>query len=207
MTPRLKKTAAAVAALLALAIASGCPPLRLAVRGRDRWQKPAEVVEALAIRHGSNLADIGAGDGYFTFRLADATGPAGRVYAVDLDEGDLELLARTARDRGLSNVSTVLARPDNPGLPAASLDLILLCNTFHHLPDKVAYFRALRASLRPRGRVAIIEMQDLPWYLGHGEHQTDAKIIRGEMESAGYVLSAEHGFLELQSFLVFTLAP
>lgn len=204
MSPHAKMMSVSFIAAFALVTAGGCRSLRIAVGGRDAWQKPEQVIEALAIRPGEHLADIGAGSGYFTFRLADATGPAGRVYAVDIDESDLERLRRSARERGLSNVSPVLARPESPGLPAAGLDLLFLCNTYHHLPDRVGYLRGLRMTLRPGGRIAIIEMQDLPWYLGHGGHQTDSRAIRSEMEAAGYVLSAEHRFLELQSFLEFT---
>ncbi len=114
-------------------------------------------------------------------------------------------LRRRARERGQGNVVPVLAAPDDPRLPAASVDLLFVCNTYHHLEDRVEYLRRLRRSLRPGGRVAVIELEDLPWYAGHAAHQTDAATIRRDMAAAGYVVHAVYRFLEHQSFQVFAV--
>lgn len=207
MHANLKKTMTLLIVALSASLGAGCRPLGFALGGRDGWQKPDQVVQALAIRPGESVADLGAGSGYFTLRLAKAAGPAGRVFAVDVDAADLEDLGRRARELGFSNVQPVLAGPADSGLPEGGADLVFLCNTYHHLADRVGYFGGLKRSLRPGGRVAIVEMQNLPWYFGHGSDQTDSSTIRREMEAAGYRLIAEHGFLELQSFLVFAAAP
>ncbi|MGH7267779.1 MAG: class I SAM-dependent methyltransferase, partial [Candidatus Rokuibacteriota bacterium] len=108
---------------------------RLLGPGRARWQKPATVVRALGLRPGQTVGEIGAGPGYFTRRLARAVGPRGRVFAVDAEARMLELLvARLARPRD-ANVTPVLARDDDPLLPDGACDVLLLVNTYHHVPD------------------------------------------------------------------------
>ncbi len=171
--------------------------------GRDGWQQPEQVVESLGIRSGDRIADLGSGTGYFTFRLADAAGPDGRVYAVDIDEQLVEHLAERARDDGYANVETVLAKPDDPGLSEGSVDLIFNCNTYHHLPDRVAYFERLRPLLRPGGRIAIVEHRPGFWHWLF-PHATEPEQIRSELEKAGFELAQEHDYLSEQSFLIFT---
>ncbi len=187
-------------ALAALVFASGCGALKryaYAGIGRDTQQQPERVVAALALAPGAQVADLGAGGGYFTFRLADAVGPTGRVYAVDVDPDMLSYLAERVRDEQRANVEVVEAVPDDSRLPAASVDLIFLCNTYHHLSDRVPYFDALRARLRPGGRVAIVEYRS-------GNHGTSPDLIRGELTRAGYAEVKEETFLSEQSFLIFT---
>lgn len=150
------------------------------------------------------MADIGAGGGYFSFRLARAVGPSGRVYAVDVDDDLLAYVAERAAETGAANVEAVRAAPDDPDLPDASIDLVFVCNTYHHLPDRVVYFRRLLDDLAPNGRVAIVELDGrqggLTRWLGHS---TSAETIRREMADAGYERLASHDLLERQSFQVF----
>lgn len=198
--------ALALLSALGLALAfSGCGGLKRAAYsgpGRDDWQQPARVVEALELEPGEHVADLGAGGGYFTFRLAEAVGPDGRVYAVDVDAGMLEHIDEEARERGLENVVPLLAAPDDPRLPDGGIDLVFSANTYHHLDERAAYFRRVRESdLRPRGRVAIVELKEAPWLLGG--HVTQAEVIREEMEAAGYALERTPAFLERQHFLIF----
>jgi ubiquinone/menaquinone biosynthesis C-methylase UbiE len=170
---------------------------------RDEWQEPDRVVESLALAPGARVGDLGAGGGYFTFRLAEAVGPDGKVYAIDVDEGMLEYLREKATEDGHANVETVLAAGADPKLPEP-VDLVFTCNTFHHLEDRAAYFGSLKRHLRPGGRVAIID------YSGEGgfferRHSTPPDDIRSEMEQAGYRLEKDAGdFLERQSFLIFS---
>jgi arsenite methyltransferase len=175
--------------------------------GRDRWQQPEEVIRALDIRAGWHVADLGAGGGYFTFRLADAVGRGGRVYAVDVDSGMVGYLERRASKEGYGNVDAILAEPDDAKLPEGSVDLLFTCNTYHHLPDRSAYFARLRRALRPHGRVAIIEYAGKSWRARLFGHWTPPETIRREMGAAGLRLEREHDFLPRQSFLVFTVAP
>ena len=197
--PTSRPHLAASAALLALALlAAGCGAAkRLAYEGfgRDEWQQPERVVADLGLAPGAKVADLGSGGGYFTFRLARAVGPTGRVYAVDVDAGMNEHVVGEAADQGLANVATVLAATDDPKLPER-VDLVFTCNTYHHLSDRVAYFRRVRDLLRPGGRVAVIDFDD-------GHHATPRSTIEQELAAAGFRLVAAPEFLDRQSFLIF----
>lgn len=191
----------------------GCGDLkRFAYTGfghRDRWQHPQEVIEALAIPEGARVADLGAGGGYFTFRLANAVGPTGTVYAVDIDAGMLSYIAERAERLGYGNIITILAADDDPRLPDDGVDVLFSSNAFHHLDGRPAYFRNARRYLRPGARVAIIDYTGAGygppgWLQSLFGHFATAATIRSEMESAGYWLEREHGFLPRQAFLVFS---
>ena len=183
----------------AASLSLSCGPIKrwaYAGRNRDSWQQSERVVAVLEIEPGARVADLGAGGGYFTFRLADAVGPEGFVYAVDVDDDMTQYLEERAADEGRDNVVTVLAAENDANLPQGKLDLVFTCNTYHHLEDRVAYWRAIAASLAPGGRVAVIDYRD-------GKHGTDPAVVREEMQAAGYTLLADHDFLERQGFLVF----
>lgn len=173
---------------------------------RDEWQKPKEVIQALSIQRGDHIADLGSGGGYFTFRLADAAGPAGKVYAVDIDEGLNQALAERAREEGYQNIEVILAKVDDPLLPESGVDLIFITNTYHHLQDRVAYFKNVKKYLRPGGRIAVVEFSPNAWLESTAGHATPPDTIKKEMAEAGYTLQNEFEFLPRQSFLVFTPA-
>jgi len=190
---------AALALLLALGF--GCTAAkRWAYEGfgRDAWQQPDRVVADLALAPGAKVADLGSGGGYFSFRLARAVGPSGRVYAVDVDAGMTEHVAEEAAELGLANLTSVLAAPDDPRLPER-VDLVFTSNTYHHLSDRAAYFARVRErSLVPGGRVAIVEFR--PDVTGHS---TARETIEQEMTAAGFRLEKAFDYLERQHFLVF----
>ncbi len=196
------------AAVLVAALCAGCTQLKTFAYegfGRDRWQQPDTVIEALQLQPGDQVADLGSGAGYFTFRLARAVGPTGHVYAVDVDKGLLEYTEERAHDEGFANVSAILARYEDPLLPTDGVDMIFTSNTYHHLENRVAYFRKARKYLRPGGRVAIIELAGKGWFDSWFGHWTSSETIRAEMEAAGYRLQHEFTFLPRQFFLVFTM--
>jgi ubiquinone/menaquinone biosynthesis C-methylase UbiE len=172
--------------------------------GRDAWQKPDEVMGALAIALGARVADIGAGGGYFTLRFARAAGASGTVYAVDIDEELLREVGERAQRDGLTGVETILATADDPKLPAGSVDLIFLCNTYHHLDHQTEYFRRVRGALAPGGRVAIVELRGEGWLGRFFRHSTRKDVLQREMEAAGYRLAQQFDFLPRQHFLIFT---
>jgi ubiquinone/menaquinone biosynthesis C-methylase UbiE len=191
--------------LVAFLLLAGCTALkRCAYEGgnRDSWQKPEEVIQALALKPGDRVADLGSGSGYFTFRLARAVGPTGKVYAVDVDEGLNRDLAGRAKRDGYGNIEVILAEPGDPRLPESSVDLFFTSNTYHHLENRARYFTTLRSTLRPGGKVAIIDFNREGWIQSLG-HYTPAEDIKREMNEAGYELEREHDFLTKQSFLVF----
>ncbi len=191
---------------LSMLVCTACGSLSRAFMNaswRDRWQQPQAVIRSLALQPGDQVADLGAGGGYFTFRLADAVGPTGKVYAVDIDKGHLAYIARRAQQRGYTNIETILARPDDPLLPQSGVDLIFTCNTYHHLKDRVDYFASTMRSLRPDGRVAIIDLGANNWLFRLLGHWTPKETIRREMEAAGYQLTNDFDFLTRQNFQVF----
>jgi predicted methyltransferase len=194
-------------ALLFLPFDAGCNSLkRFGYEGfrRDGWQHPEEVVRVLGLKAGDTVADLGAGGGYFTFRLADAVGKAGAVYAVDVDPGMIDYLTTRARGEGYANVHPLLVGENDPGLPADGVDLIFTCNTYHHLSDRPAYFARVKQYLRPGGRIAIIDHEHKGFFARLFGHATADDVVRREMENAGYRLEQHHTFLPRQNFMVFT---
>lgn len=195
-----------IAAALML-VCTGCGSLSrtfMNASWRDRWQQPEAVIQSLSIQPGDHVADLGAGGGYFTFRLADAVGPAGKVYVVDVNEGHLDYIARRAKERGYLNVEVILAEYDDPLLPEGGVDLIFTCNTYHHLKNRPDYFKSTARYLRPDGRIAIIDLAGKGWLFRLLGHWTPKETVRNEMEAAGYVLARDFDFLSRQNFQVFT---
>jgi cyclopropane fatty-acyl-phospholipid synthase-like methyltransferase len=168
---------------------------------RDAWQMPDRVIAALALKSNVSVADIGAGTGYFSMRLAK-TVPDGAVYAVDIEPNMVAHLKTRAATEKLANVTPVLASAASPNLPKP-VDLILVVDTYHHIGKRPDYFRALRSSLTPGGRIAIIDFRkeapDGP--PAHFRFTPDQ--IKKEMADAGYSVDAEHDFLPRQHFLLF----
>ncbi len=189
----------------ALTLSMGCGAAKsLLYTGVDReaFQQPDRVLEALALAPGMTVADVGAGGGYFTWKFAARVGPKGHVYAVDVDEDLLRLLGKRAAEGGHQNVSVVDARP---GLSVLEdrVDVAFLCNSYHMIENRLEYLRTLRATLRPGGRVAVIDLKPQGFYGLYGHHGTRADIIRKEMEQSGYRLDRQFDFLEHQNFQVF----
>jgi len=171
--------------------------------GRDQWQQPQRVIQSLDIKPGDRVADLGSGGGYFTFRLAKAVGSSGKVYAVDIDPDMTDLVAKQAKDENAGNVEVILAKPDDPLLPETGVDLIFTVDTYHHFENRVNYFANLRKTLRPNGRIAIIDFDRRAWFEGLWRHYTPTEFIKREMEAAGFSLQREFDFLDRQSFLIF----
>ena len=195
-----------IALSVVLSLTTGCSNIdRLIYAGwdRDSWQQPDRVLRELGLREGDRVADLGAGGGYFTFRLAGTVGRTGRVYAVDVDQGMVAYLAAAAAKQGISQVETVLAAYDNPRLPEDGVDLIFVCDTYHHLAERTAYFERAARYLRPGGRVAVIDYNGNGWFAKHFGHYTPRDVILQEMQSAGYRLERSYDFIDRQSFLVF----
>ena len=168
---------------------------------RDGWQMPGRVIEALALTPTASVADIGAGTGYFSVRLARAI-PGGTVYAVDVEPAMIEHVRKRALADGLKNVETVLASGTSPQLPKP-VDVVVIVDTYHHLPNRPAYFRALQKQLTAGGRVAIIDFRKDSPEGPPPQFRFEADQIVGEMKEAGYRLDARHEFLPRQHFLVF----
>ena len=171
---------------------------------RDAWQKPHEVIQTLALEPDARVADLGAGTGYFAARLANMLS-GGRVYAVDIEPDMVRYLESRAKREGLRNIFALKGEADDPRLPE-KVDLVLVVDVYHHIEARADYFRRLRQSLRPGGRVAIIDFKlDSPAGPPRAARIAPEAVI-AEMKAAGYALAAEHDFLPYQHFLVFAPA-
>ncbi|MGH8007894.1 MAG: class I SAM-dependent methyltransferase, partial [Candidatus Binatia bacterium] len=124
---------------------------------RDEWQQPDAVIQALKLKPGQVVADIGASSGYFSLRLARAIGPQGTVFALDFAANTIDYLRQRVAKENVQNVQAILVPHHDPLLIDGSLDLAFLCNTYHHLEDRDVYLRKLRKGLKPDGRVVIVD--------------------------------------------------
>jgi SAM-dependent methyltransferase len=176
---------------------------------RDAWQQPDAVIAALlGGRTDLVVTDLGAGTGYFSVRFARAL-PQGQVIAADIEPSLLAWVERRAQEARLANVRTHLTRPDGPAwrqdLPKA--DLVFSCNTYHHLADRPAFFAAVRATLAPGGRVAIVDFTPETEKGPPKAHRIAPEAIIAELGEAGLRLVSRHAFLPDQFLLVFEAAP
>ncbi|HTN71507.1 MAG TPA: methyltransferase domain-containing protein [Methylomirabilota bacterium] len=205
-SPRKLRSHRLALLLSALVVLAGCATLKQCAYGglnRSEWQQPERVIQSLDIGPGDHVADLGSGGGYFTFRLAKAVGATGRVYAVDIDPDMTDLLAKQAKQENVGNIEVILAKANDPLLPATGIDLIFTVDTYHHIGNRVSYFANLRKVLRPGGRIAVIDFDRRAWLEGLWHHYTPPEFIKREMEAAGYSLQHEFNFLDRQSFLIF----
>jgi len=168
---------------------------------RDEWQKPDEVLRALRLAPDAAVADIGSGTGYFAVRLARAVAK-GKVYGVDAEPDMVRYLTERAGREKLTNLFARLGAAEDPGLPGP-VDLVIIVDTYHHIPNRESYFRNLQKSLKPGGRLAIIDFTlDSP--VGPPKSaRIPAGRVKKELAGAGYNLAREHTFLPYQYFLEF----
>lgn len=159
------------------------------------------VVEALNVKPGQRLCDLGAGSGLFTRPLAQAVGPQGVVYAVDIDPALLKHVEKTAQEQKLANIKTVLAGADDPKLPEP-VDLIAIIDTLHHIPNQPTYLKNLRRYLRPNGRIAVIDFSKT-WPAGHEKMIYKLEDLNGWMQAAGLKLVTQHYFLDNDFFVIY----
>jgi predicted methyltransferase len=171
---------------------------------RDDWQQPDEVMDHLGISDGAHVADIGAGGGWFTVRLARRVGPNGVVYAEDIQRQMIESIARRVKREGLSNVQTRLGTPADPRLPRG-LHAVLMVDTYTQLSDPTALLRRIAEALAPNGRLGIVDFK-LDGAGGPGppiEDRVSPESIKAHATAAGLRLVEEQTFLRYQYFLIF----
>lgn len=174
---------------------------------RDARQRPDEVIETLSLKPGDIVADIGAGTGYFTRRFAKAVGDTGIAYGVDLEPNMLRYMAARAEKDGQPNIVPVLATESSPSLAPASVDLIFICNTIHHISNRDAYYRILKRTLRDGGRFVVVDFRkDAKLADGPSEAMRLAKnALISEVTASGFALARDHDLLPEQYFVVFTV--
>jgi SAM-dependent methyltransferase len=172
---------------------------------RDEWQRPQQILDALGVADASIVADVGAGSGWFTVRLARRVGPNGVVYAQDVQPEMLAAITRRVQREGLGNVRPVLGRGSDPHLPAGVLDAVLLVGVVHEIEDRVALFRNLGLALKPGGRMGVVDFR--AGDSGPGPDASDrvaAETIEAEAARAGLRLQRSEAFLPFQYFLIFS---
>ncbi|HEY7473364.1 MAG TPA: class I SAM-dependent methyltransferase [Vicinamibacterales bacterium] len=171
---------------------------------RDAWQRPDEVMDALGIADGATVADLGAGGGWFTIRLARRVGPNGIVYAEDVQPEMIEAITRRVEREGLTNVKPVLGAPTNPRLPEAALDAVLIVGVYNEMEDPVALLRNVGVALKPRGRLGIVDFTQEGFGPGPSmEERVKPERIVTDAQAAGLKLIAKESFLRYQYLLVF----
>jgi ubiquinone/menaquinone biosynthesis C-methylase UbiE len=218
----MMRTPLALAAVLALAVAATAaavdarqhnrlfPPADLGLLegpDRDAWQRPDMIMDALRISDGSVVADLGAGGGWFTIRLARRVGPNGRVYAEDIQPQMMEAIARRVAREGMKDrVVTILGTPNDPELKVP-VDAVLIVDAFHEMEQPTVLLRNVAHALKPNGRLGIVEYKKDGWGPGPpmGERVDPERVIRNAQE-AGLRLCSRETFLRYHYMLVFVRA-
>lgn len=176
---------------------------------REEWQKPDLVVELLDLKPGQNVADIGAGTGYFTRRMAKKILPGGLAVAVELEPAFFTYIQKRSIEEKQDNLLTQLALPDSPRLAVGTYDVIFICNTLHHIEHRAEYYAWLRRALRPGGRVVIVDFfKEMEIPVGPPPAMRLAPgSLRLEFEAAGFAVSVDAETLPYQYILTATARP
>ena len=172
---------------------------------RDAWQKPKDVLHAVGVDAGMTVADLGAGTGYFSVRLAEAVGHEGRVLAIDVEPKLVDYMKDRAAKAKLPQMVPQLVPVDDPRLPAHGVDLVLIVDTWHHLDDRLNYLKKLAAGLKASGRVAVVDFKKGDFPVGPPDaHKLSPEAVIDEFASAGWVVAKLWNELPYQYVLVFT---
>lgn len=172
---------------------------------REREESPEQALRIIGIAPGSTVADVGAGSGYFTLKMAKLVGPTGRVYACDIQREMLDILGRKLKPTGLGNVSLVLGTGSDPKLPADAIDLALLVDVYHEFLEPQAMLKRLHAAIKPGGRLVLLEYREEdPRVPINPLHKMSVQGAKREVEAEGFVLSTVNEDLPWQHVLIFT---
>jgi ubiquinone/menaquinone biosynthesis C-methylase UbiE len=171
---------------------------------REEEERPDVALDAIGIAKGSTVADIGAGAGYFTWRLAERVGPSGKVYGNDIQPKMLDLLRKNMEQRKLTNVEPVLGAVDDPKLPRDGVDLVLLVDVYHEFSAPQTMLRRIRESLRKDGRLVLLEYRaEDPKVPIRPEHKMTVAQVKAELEPEGFRLEKVSDALPRQHILIF----
>ena len=203
-------------AMVGLIFAGPSARAQLGARSTEEWLKTldstsrlarlkvADAVAALGLKPGEVVADIGAGSGIFTLPLAQAVGPKGKVYAVDIDQGLVDHIAQKAKEARATNVMPVLGKFTDPNLPARDVDVALIYDVLHHIEDRAGYLKNLAPYLKAGGRIAVID-----FYPELGPHKADPTLqvtkdqTKAWMAAAGLKVVAEHKLYDDKWYVVY----
>ena len=179
---------------------------RFETESREVFSNRQKIVETARVKSETTVADIGAGTGLFTRLFAKAVGMEGRVYAVDIAENFLRHIEKTAKEQNVTNVETILATADSANLPADSVDLAFICDTYHHFEFPQKTMASIHRALRPGGRVVVIDFHRIEgvsseWVMNHV--RAGQEVFRKEIESAGFRLVEEPKLLKENYYMIF----
>jgi predicted methyltransferase len=168
---------------------------------RDEWQRPNDILAALGAKPGSRIADLGAGQGWLTLRLARHVAAAGRVFAVDIDPNALATLSDAATKESLTNVEIVLGEADDPRLPYGTLDGVVILNAYHEMPQRVAILESVKRALKPSGVLVIVDNapadSTLPRKEQMSHHGLQLELARDDLEAQGFeIVKTDATFIE-----------
>jgi ubiquinone/menaquinone biosynthesis C-methylase UbiE len=170
---------------------------------REQEEAPSKALAALELKPGMVVADIGAGSGYYTSRIAKSVGPTGKVYATDIQPGMIDLINRRVAAEGLTNVTTVLGGMDDPKLPPASIDLAIMVDVYHELQSPQLFLQRLRETFKPGGRLVLLEFRKEDATVPILEvHKMSVAEVKAELEAEGFVLDKVIGVLPWQHIIV-----
>ncbi len=187
-------------------ILSGCSsPQHFNDLAQKEEHNSIDVIPYLKLKKGDTIADLGAGGGYFSYRLSQAVGEKGKVYAVEISKESVDYIRKKAKEKGLSNIEVVLAEYDNSKLDKNSIDLVFIRNAYHDFQNRVEYFSQLRSVLKQNGRLAVIDYdpQKLGFFRKFFGHAINEDNIKEELKKAGYLLAESIPLLKYQSFNIF----
>ena len=174
-------------------------------REREDEEDPDLAMRLIRVQRGSTVADLGAGSGYFTLRLARAVGEMGKVYAVDIQPGMLQLLQKAVARERVTNVIPVLGAVDNPNLPANALDLVLMVDVYHEFSQPQVMLQRIKEALKPGGRLVLLEYRaedpDVPIL---PEHKMTKAQVKLEVEHEGFRQQRVYDDLPRQHLIIFT---
>lgn len=171
---------------------------------RDLWQRPDQIMDAMTIADASVVADIGAGSGWFTIRLARRVGPQGLVYAEDVQKEMINAISRRVGREGLNNVRPVLGLKNDPRLPPQSLDAALMVDAYHEIENRVAVLSSLARALKPQGRIGVVDFRlDGTGPGPSPEERVSPDVVVKDAKEAGLRLIRQEPFLPYQYFLIF----
>jgi predicted methyltransferase len=163
-------------------------------KARDEWEKPQQIMDVLGIRPGSVVADVGAGEGYFTFHLAARVGPTGKVYAEDIRDDRLGKIHSRAGKEKLAQIETIHGETDDPRLPAEQMDVVLVSNAYHEMRDYDKMLQAMFRALRPGGLLAIIDAPAKPGERResyYDRHRIPEELVREDTARNGFTFLRE----------------
>ena len=170
---------------------------------REQEEAPSKAIEALELKPGMVVADIGAGSGYYTARIAKRLGPTGRVYATDIQPGMIELLNRRIANEGLTNVTTILGAMEDPKLPPQSIDLAIMVDVYHELQQPQVFLQRLKETFKPDGRLVLLEFRkEDPTVPILEVHKMSVAEVKAELEAEGFVLDRVVNVLPWQHIIV-----